>query len=57
VGREVHGRGRSCFALASAAFVDDSGYHAPTGVARYARDVLRLVVTGDLQQNLREALR
>jgi phosphoglycerol transferase MdoB-like AlkP superfamily enzyme len=57
VGREVHDRGRSCFALASAAFVDDSGCHAPTGVARYARDVLQLVVTGDLQQNLREALR
>jgi lipoteichoic acid synthase len=57
VGREVHDRGRSCFALASAAFVDDSGCYGPTGVARHARDVLRLVVTGDLQQDLREALR
>jgi phosphoglycerol transferase MdoB-like AlkP superfamily enzyme len=57
VGREVYDRGRSCFALEKAAFVDDSGCYAPTGVARHARDVLRLVVTGDLQQNLREALR
>lgn len=57
VGREVRDRGRSCFALASAAFVDDSGCHAPTGVARHTRDVRRLVVTGDLQQNLKEVLR
>ena len=50
------GRDRSCFSLDKAGFVDAAVCRAADEDARRARDVARLVVTGDLQRWLRAAL-
>ncbi len=50
------GRERSCFALDTAGFVDAAVCRSDDEDSRRARDVARLVVTGDLQQWLRGAL-
>lgn len=57
----IEGRGAAqnatCFSLASRSVVDLAACRTLNDSARRARDVARLVVSGDLQQRLREALR
>jgi len=49
--------GRGCFDAAGDRRVDRSVCAAADSEARHARDILRFVVTGDLQQRLREVAR
>jgi len=56
IGSDASGRDRSCFALDKAGFLNAAVCRADDEDARRARDVGRLVVTGDLQQWLRAAL-
>jgi phosphoglycerol transferase MdoB-like AlkP superfamily enzyme len=56
IDRGASDRGRSCFALETALFVDAAACRAADGGARRARDIALRLVTGDLQQRLREAL-
>jgi phosphoglycerol transferase MdoB-like AlkP superfamily enzyme len=51
------GRAVGCYLLSPAAFVDESACRATSEIARRSRDIARLVVIGDLQQRLRDALR
>jgi phosphoglycerol transferase MdoB-like AlkP superfamily enzyme len=55
--RGASDRNRTCYAWAKGRFVNDSACRAGNVSARRTRDVARLVVRGDLQQQLREALR
>ena len=56
IDRSASDRGRSCFALERALFVDPAACRVADGDARRARDIARLIVTGDLQQRLRGAI-
>jgi hypothetical protein len=47
---------RSCFAVEERSFVDPSACQAADAAARRAREIANLVVTGDLQQEMRRAL-
>ena len=55
--RGAAGRARACVRLAGGVFVDAAACRAANQSALRSREVARLVVTGDLQQQLREALR
>lgn len=55
IDRSPSDRGRTCFALERARFVDPAACRAADAEARRARDIARLIVTGDLQQRLRDA--
>ena len=55
--RRASDRDRSCYVLASAEYGDESACRDANEGARQTRDISRLVVTDDLQQRLRDALR
>ena len=52
--RGTSDRDHTCYALASAASTDESACRAVGELARRARDISRLVITEDLQQQLRQ---
>ena len=57
IGRTGSDRSRVCYALSSAALVDDAACRTTNEIARRSRDIARLVVVDDLQQRLRETPR
>ena len=54
--RAPSGRALSCFALEEKAFVDPAACQAADDSAQRAREIADLVVTGDLQQEMRRSL-